>query len=86
MHPYEELKEKYVKLTEKARRIGLLESECIIRGSAFRKLSFQVRKKLLEDTGLWEEGIIYTHVMIDGLLKMIPDKRKMYYERKKKEK
>jgi hypothetical protein len=81
-----ELKVKYVKLREKAFRIGLLEHECIIVGRAIRKLSFEMRKKLLQDAGLWEEDIIYKHVMIDGLLKMIPDKRKMYYERKKREK
>lgn len=80
----EELKAKYIKLREKKLRIGLLKSECLTVGRAIRKLSFQERKQLLQEHGLWEEGIIYKHMMTEGdLLKIVVDKRAMYYQKKK---
>jgi hypothetical protein len=81
-----DLKEKYASLTKKSLDIGLTDEECIIMGRAFRKLGFDIRKQIIEDSGLWQNGVIYKHVMIDGLLKMVIDKRKMNYERKKREK
>ncbi len=72
-----ELKAKYVKLREKALRIGLLYSETLVVGRAVRKLSFKVRKRLLKKAGLWQEGVIYKHVMSEGgLIQMVIDKKR----------
>lgn len=79
----EELKDKYLKLREKAIRIGLLESECLTVGRAFRKLTFEERKRLLQENGLWKEGVIYKHVMMHGLLKMVIDEKAMDYHKRR---
>ena len=72
----EELKIKYIKMRDKALREGLTEDECLTVGRAVRKIRLPMRKKLLRESGLWKEGIVYKYIMKkNGLLKMVEDKR-----------
>lgn len=83
----EELKAKYVKLRRWALKWGITESECLTVGRAVRKIPFKDRKQLLEESGLWQEGIIYKHIKTkEGLFKMEVDKSAMYYQKRKKKK
>ena len=85
----EELKIQYVELKRRRFSTGINQEEGTTIGRAVRKLSFECRKGLLKENGLWDdnEDNIYKVILDkDGLYREVLDKNRMYYRNRKRNK